>query len=608
MAKKRPKLRMTNADYVAIAISPALIMALVGSLVFFLIEVLYVGQYQARLIYVFSLFVFATVLIGRIAIEMGTERAVLFALPLGIAMFLVLAKFVPHSSPYSHLINIGLLGIVWWSAHKLTWDCTLIDDSEDASGVGLIQQLGVDELVAENELLPNENSDKIKTPHTPGLWVLYFSLAALPLFGIGQKWIPAGDVGRRQYAFGLLAVYVASGLALLVTTSFLGLRRYLRQRRIEMPTPMAATWVVTGGALIAVVMLLAALIPRPQAEFAISQVPWQVHAPSDLAASRTSVGKEGTDDDREEASKVINDETDPNATATREGDNPTTSSKEGEKQSNSGESSEENSETGEPEAPTESQPSSEQAEPGKRIERIERVEQASDDGETAETSAESSVESSQEDEQQKDEGKSETTSGPLRSRPALPNLMPAIGGVTGVLKLVLYAAIALALVFLAWRNRKALAKAIAEIAALIREFLGRLFGGGRVKPTSDADNETVKNGGPPPRAFASFADPFAGGQARSMPPDEVVHYTFEAFEAWAREQGHPRSPDQTPSELIRQAIPEQSPLWAESQQLARLYNEAAYAPGAISTSAVAGLAPFWRLLRRSSETRLESVS
>ena len=80
-------------------------------------------------------------------------------------------------------------------------------------------------------------------PHTPGLWVLYFSLAALPLFGIGQHWIPAADVGRRRYAFFLLLVYVAAALSLLVTTSFLGLRRYLRQRRIEMPAPIAATWV-----------------------------------------------------------------------------------------------------------------------------------------------------------------------------------------------------------------------------------------------------------------------------------------------------------------------------------------------------------------------------
>ena len=48
------KLYMTSADYVAIAVSPALVMALVGSLVYFLIEVMYVGDYQARLNYAFA--------------------------------------------------------------------------------------------------------------------------------------------------------------------------------------------------------------------------------------------------------------------------------------------------------------------------------------------------------------------------------------------------------------------------------------------------------------------------------------------------------------------------------------------------------------------------
>ncbi len=610
MAKK-PKLRMTNADYVAIAVSPALIMALVGSLVFFLIEVLYVGQYQARLIYVFSLFVFATVLIGRISIEMGIERAALFAMPLGIAMFLVLAKFVPHASSFSHVINIALLVLVWWSAHKLTWDCTLIDDNEDASGEGLMQRIGVDELVAENELLPNEQGEKTKTPHTPGLWVLYFSLAALPLFGIGQKWIPAADVGRRQYAFGLLAVYVAAGLALLVTTSFLGLRRYLRQRRVEMPTPMAATWVVTGGVLIAVVMLLAALIPRPQAEYAISQVPWQVEAPSDLAASRMSFGEDGTEDDSDDTSKVLSDETDPDATATREGENPTTASEEGEKQSSRGEESgegEEQSSQGQTESAEqsgdrESGKSETQAEQQSSSEQSERAEQASDDGDTSDNSGESS-----EDAEQEEDADSDSSSGPFRSPQTLPNLLPIIGGLTGIMKLVLYAAIALVLGFLAWRKRREIAKAIAEIVEQIREFLGQLFGGRSAEPASDADNETVNTGGLPLRSFASFADPFASGQARSMPPDEVVRYTFEAFEAWSRERGFPHSPDQTPAELIQLSIPKQSPLRAEARQLARLYNEAAYAPGVVSASAVADLASFWTLLRQSSETPLESVS
>ena len=114
MAKR---LRMTNADYVAIAVSPALVMALVGSLVFFLIEVLYVGDYKARLNYVFALFVFATVLIARIAIEMGSERAVLFALPLGVAIFLFMVRFIEQPSALSHLINLCLMFVVWWCAH-----------------------------------------------------------------------------------------------------------------------------------------------------------------------------------------------------------------------------------------------------------------------------------------------------------------------------------------------------------------------------------------------------------------------------------------------------------------------------------------------------------
>ena len=601
MAKK-PKMRMTNADYVAIGVSPALIMAMVGSLVFFLLEVLYVGQYQARLCYVFALFVFATVLIGRIAIEMGGERAALFALPLGIAMFLVLAKFVPHSSAYSHLINIGLLAIVWWSAHKLTWDCTLIDDNEDASGEGLMQHIGVDELVAENELLPSEKlgSDKTKkkkTPHTPGLWVLYFSLAALPLFGIGQKWIPAGDVGRRQYAFGLLAVYVASGLALLVTTSFLGLRRYLRQRRVEMPTPMAATWVVTGGVLIAVVMLLAALIPRPQAEYAISQVPWQVEAPSDLAASRRSVGNDGTEGDDEEADKIINEETDPDAEATREGDEPTTTSEEGEKQNVSGDGEEESEES-----------SSEHSEEGEQTDSSEQEESEPQDETSPDTPAEQA-----ENSRPTERPDSDSTAEASRPPQSFSNPLAMLGGLAGMVKLVLYAAMALVACGLAWRKRREIAQAIREIIEQIREFLGRLFGGRSAKPANETDDETVKASGPPARAFASFADPFAIGKARSMPADEVVRYTFEAFEAWAREHGFPRSPDQTPMELIRQAIPKQSPLQTEARQLARLYNEAAYAPGSVSAAEVDGLATFWALLRQSSETRppetrLESVS
>src|SRR5690606_12618467 len=69
----------------------------------------------------------------------------------------------------------------------------------------------------------------------PGMWVVYFSFAALPVFGFGQWLIPEANADLRSSSFRLLYVYLGSALGLLLTTSFLGLRRYLRQRNVEMP-------------------------------------------------------------------------------------------------------------------------------------------------------------------------------------------------------------------------------------------------------------------------------------------------------------------------------------------------------------------------------------
>ena len=644
MAKK-PRLRMTGADYVAIAVSPALIMALVGSLVFFLIEVVYIGQYHARLNYAFAWFVFATVLIGRIAIEMGSERAVMFALPLGLAMFAVMAKFVPHASPFSHAINLGLMGIVWWSAHKLTWDCTLIDDNEDASGEGLMQKIGSDDFpTSENELLREESNDKTAFSkhgrrHAPGLWVLYFSLAALPLFGIGQKWIPVADVGRRQYAFGLLAIYVAAGLTLLVTTSFLGLRRYLRQRRIEMPTPMAATWVVTGAMLIVATMLLAAVIPRPQAEYAISQVPWQADSPDELSASRVNFGEAGTKDEDATGRKVTNDETDPNADAQREGDNPTSASDEGEKQtSGEGEQSQsQNQSQNQSQSQSESNDDSQSQQQGETSDEPNKSSsgetsdsqqsenQSPSDQEPAESTAEdsqseaaqqsakeNSSESSQaqSDEQTPNADPSSTENSSSSSSPSNPlsDLVPQLGGLTNLVKWILYAVMALVIGYVLWTRRREIRQAIVDFVCDLKALLARLFGS-KPKPTANESDEQAEQVlAPPTRPFASFEDPFASGKHRGLPPDELVRYTFEAFEAWARDQGHTRTPDQTPLELVHQAVSADSPILTEAQRMARLYNEAAYAPRNLSPSSVKKLASLWSLLRQSAQTPVESAS
>ena len=65
MSSERPN--QTLADYVALVISPVLIMGLVGSLVFFLLDVLYQGQHRDRLQWILFFFVFGAVLVARIS-------------------------------------------------------------------------------------------------------------------------------------------------------------------------------------------------------------------------------------------------------------------------------------------------------------------------------------------------------------------------------------------------------------------------------------------------------------------------------------------------------------------------------------------------------------
>src|SRR5437899_946987 len=84
--KNMDRPQKTLADYVAIAFSPLLIMALVGSLVFFLLEIVYVGRYEGSLQWILFFFVFGAVLVARISMEgESASRAPLYGLALGLA-------------------------------------------------------------------------------------------------------------------------------------------------------------------------------------------------------------------------------------------------------------------------------------------------------------------------------------------------------------------------------------------------------------------------------------------------------------------------------------------------------------------------------------------
>lgn len=256
----------TLADYFAIAISPVLIMLMVGSLCFFLVEVFYRGEAEASVRWVLFWFVIATVLVARIGIEQGNTHALVYGVGLAVATWLYLTRVHP-----AYLLGALMLGIVWLCAHQLTRDCTLMDDDADATGRGLLQMVrwrrpGEKKGPGSESNKPEiSRAGKKQTSglHSPGIWLIYFSLAALPLFGIGQTLLPAEDLAARQTGFEYLFTYLLAALGLFLTTSFLGLRRYLRQRYLPMPPEIAVGWLKFGAGLTLIVLLAAFLMPRP---------------------------------------------------------------------------------------------------------------------------------------------------------------------------------------------------------------------------------------------------------------------------------------------------------------------------------------------------------
>ena len=92
-----------------------------------------------------------------------------------------------------------------------------------------------------------------------------------------------------------------------------------------------------------------------------------------------------------------------------------------------------------------------------------------------------------------------------------------------------------------------------------------------------------------------------------MPPEELVRYTFAAFEAWANDRGRPRTPDCTPQELLGAAVEPKTPLHAEARKLVRLYGELAYASRRVPRQAADELREVWLLMRSTNTVEMSGT-
>lgn len=600
----------TLADYVAIAISPVLIMVLVGSLSFFLVEVWYGGEYSARLKWILFWFVLASVLVARIGIEQGREYAFGYGLALAVAVGLVITRFVD-----SPLIAWGLLAVIWWCANKLTWDCTLIDESVDASGEGLLQAARMSQSqdassaepppAEESETASNQSKDQ-KKAHAPGLWVVYFSLAALPLFGVGQLLIPRAEVASRRTAFGYLWIYVAAALGLLLTTSFLGLRRYLRQRRLRMPAAMAASWIGMGAVLIGIILMIGLLLPRPDSDYSMSALASKIDSVS-RDASRWALQRqdsgEGQGDARGKGEAKAEQQQDGEGRGqgdqdgARAGQQQQQENKEGGggQGKNQGQGDGQGQGSGQQGQQGQGQKGQQPSGQGKGKDKQQQKKQDQQQQQQQGKAGEQQQQKQGNAKQQANRNSVERRSSANQSPPSSPPQNMTVDGLANIIKWLIYAAIATAIVLTLIWNWEKVSAAVAAFWKQLVDFWNSLFARDAKKEAaaSKAEEEKVAE---PPRPFSSFPNPFARGGSPHISHAELVRYSFEALQAWAQERQMPRSPDQTPLEFVRTIGERATPMSKEVGDLGQLYARLAYANQTPPPTCVHTLERLWRYM------------
>lgn len=623
----RPKL--TELDYAIIAVAPALIMILVGSLVLFSVGIFYDGPHAWRLNFIMCMFVMGIVANARVGIEEGGARAAILGGILGICVLVAVMKFVPEAV----VLTAVLLGVVWWLSTRLVYDCTVMASSIDATKKGLMQWIRR-ESTREEPSLPVEEEhgitvqteDESQRPKTlferldawinptntkfaPGAWVVYFSLAALPIFGFGQAFAGSHVPEKKWYLFTLLVAYVFAALCLLVTTSFLGLRRYLQTRGLVMPLSMTSTWLGVGFGVVALVLIVVSILPRPNAEYELAQLPFYQDE-QERKASQVAVNQDGTKDNREDRSRTSenqdrtdensqksneirkdgkepSDQNDPNAEKTKPGKSQESDNKQG-KSSESDDSSQ-----SKPEQDSDSkQKTSDQSDSQKSESKAAQADQSSEKADQSqkdqrqENSSRKESEDKASDEGSSDEQANENANEPPPTPPqsSFNNPLASLGD---LLKAIVYAAVIGVVVFFVW-------KFWGDIVKAWNEFWASLFG--NKKGEQHAEEIVSKPVAKPRLAFSAFRDPFRDPSWNGKPLEEWVRYSFAALEAWAAEQGSQRREEQTPGEFAAMLEKEHEELASAVRPTADLYGQVAYGSGKAPRETLEILRKLWERL------------
>lgn len=599
-------------DFLVMALSPILIIGVVVSLSWFLAEVFYRGVYEDRLLYLLFCYGFGIVLAARIAVVMDRKRSLLYGLILAFVGWLALNKFVDYTGgPLGELLRWGGNGVivlvVWWASSKLVWDCTHIDERRESSGKGLLAALGWEkqgqELAAKKSKTSKKNEtekkyppgllgwfdrfddyrkNRDKQPHTPGLSVVWFAVAALPIFGLGQSLIPPEDISRRQFTLFCAAVYVGSSLSLLLTTSFLGLRRYLRQRNSPMPASMTATWFGVGLIMILLFLGIAAFLPRPFSETSV--LAWRGNASNKLNASSNAQLKDGAGKGEGNTGRETT-QGDGSATA-KDGDPKNPSSGKGNKNSSQNNGNQKGDSSG-------NQKGDQQGSPDQKGEKPNNPNNDPQKGDANNPNPQSDRSQGREPTQQ--------TTGQNRGggSSSFNRISTGLSSFANVLKWLVFAVVVIVVViFLLRGGLKYLAHFMPWAKNLLASFDAwwkSLFGNREPKLTQGNETGLPEIEADSRRPFSSFADPFATGNAYGMSPEELVEYSFSALESWAYDRGQGRAEAETATEFALRLAKEFGQA-RYAPALANLVSQASYSPRGLGENSRQMVEQFWKAL------------
>lgn len=639
MASQSDRSSSALIDYVAVLIGPLLIMLMVGSLTFFLIDTIYAGNYPERLSHTMFFFVIGAVLIARIGILHGRGRASLYVLGLGAAVFIALQAYVQYPPGLMRaigpLVSLGLIAMIWWAANKLTWDCTHLDGERDAGGQGLLAATGLNdhesferrpfdldtdsaEDLKKNKKKPaegllgwverwNDYREKRKQkPHTAGTWVIYFGLACLPIFLLGQSLIPTDATDRRRWAFLEMAVFVASGLGLLVTTSLLGLKKYLEDRGAKIPGALTASWLGLGAILIAVFVTIGSLLPRPYSETPLVSLPQG--SKENRKASQYAQVRGGEAGKGEGAQGKKSEAGDGNSNA--QGGQPGGQGKKGEakqgqgdQQGKAGSSSQSKGNDSSPqnEHGDNSRANQERGDPGKSQQpRGEQSQGKQSQGKQSQ-GKQSQGDASKGEPSQKDGDNAAETDSKEESRDGNDAsgesaLAKTFESLSGAVKWIVWILMAIAVVtgvlffflkflapFTAWAR---------NLLDWLKSWLGPRADASMIE--EDANKPETAKRWPP---FDSFDNPFHDGSASERSLPDLIRYTYLAFESWSADRDLAPTKGETPTEFARR-IKEEFPQAASLDRLAILVTRLAYSNRPLPGDASATLKANWQDMER----------